>query len=91
MANKITQEDIYNINCKYLEIGTYAGVARALGFSAGTVKKYILPNFKPAEELKTIPFSSLILPIEKMEMVWSLQLSEEEQKEIEKLWEEISM
>ena len=47
MAKKVTQDDILQMNLLYLELGTYAAVARKTGFSAGTVKKYIAENFTP--------------------------------------------
>jgi len=47
MANKVTQDDILQFNLLYLELGSYAAVARKTGFSAGTVKKYIVENFTP--------------------------------------------
>ena len=45
MAKKVTQRDIEQMNEAYLTIGTYSGVARALGWSASTVKRYINPNY----------------------------------------------
>jgi hypothetical protein len=50
MANKVTPDDILLMNTLYLELKTYAAVARKTGFSAGTVKKYIIPNFTPATD-----------------------------------------
>lgn len=50
MANKVTPDDVLQMNILYLEFKTYAAVARKTGFSAGTVKKYIIPNFTLAEE-----------------------------------------
>ena len=37
----VTLEDITLMNELYKQIGTYAGVARQVGFSASTVAKYI--------------------------------------------------
>lgn len=50
MASKITPDDIKKINMLYLSIGTYSGVARELGISPGTVKKYIVPDFHIVDE-----------------------------------------
>ena len=61
MANKVTPDDILQINTLYLELKTYAAVARKTGFSAGTVKKYIIPNFTPATE-KT-RWEGILLPV----------------------------
>lgn len=52
---KITDKEILQINRIYKEVGTYAETARQVGCSAGTVKKYIIPNFDEAaaENVKT--------------------------------------
>lgn len=61
MANKVTPDDILQMNTLYLELKTYAAVARKTGFSAGTVKKYIIPDFAPAaEETK---WDGVLLPV----------------------------
>ena len=49
----VTNEDIKTMNRLYLELKTYAAVARQTGFSPSTVKKYIISDYKPIEE-KTI-------------------------------------
>lgn len=91
MAKKITNEDILEINRAYQRIGTYSGVSRELGFSAGTVKKYIIEDFIDPDTLEEKKFSSTILPIDEIDIRWTLQLSEEEQGEIEELWKEIAI
>ena len=50
MANKVTQDDIKAFNEKYYACHNYSQVARETGFSAGTVKKYIIPDWKPIDE-----------------------------------------
>lgn len=57
-VKRVQQEDIIKMNELYIQIGTYAGVARAVGFSAGTVKRYIQENYVPQEKMQ---------PIEKIE------------------------
>lgn len=42
---KITDEVIEQINELYCEIGIKSHVAKALGISASTVSKYIIPNY----------------------------------------------
>lgn len=42
---KITDEIKEQINELYLELGVKAHVAKALGISASTVSKYIVPNY----------------------------------------------
>ena len=48
----VTQEMIEKMNELYLQIGTYAGVSRAMGGtpSAPTVKKYIIEGYVSKEE-----------------------------------------
>lgn len=50
MAGKLTPEDIYDINKLYKELGTYSAVAKVLGRSPATIKKYIDPEWVPVEE-----------------------------------------
>lgn len=57
-VKRVQADDIIKMNELYLTIGTYAGVARAVGFSAGTVKRYIQENYVPQDKIK---------PIEKIE------------------------
>ena len=54
MAQRITEEQIEQINRLYLIYGTYAAVAREVGCSATTVKKYIDPNFESAPSKQKI-------------------------------------
>lgn len=49
MANKITPEEINELNKLYYECKSYAEVARRSGRAASTVKKYIDINWKPSE------------------------------------------
>lgn len=60
MATKITQEDKIRINELYLKYKTYAEVARQTGFSASTVKKYVVPNFIPQDKLEIKKFDKII-------------------------------
>ena len=90
MARKITTEDILNINRAYKRIGTYNGTAKELGFSPSTIKKYVVNDFIDPDTLEEKKFSSVIRPIEQIEMVWDL-LTDDEQDEIEELWKEISI
>ncbi len=47
MAKRVTDSDIKNFNALYYKYNTYTEVARETGFSASTVKKYIIPNWRP--------------------------------------------
>jgi hypothetical protein len=91
MANKVTQQDILQFNILYKKLGTYAAVSRETGFSASTVKRYIIPDFINPEEIEIQKFDKEIKDIEDIEIVWDLRLAADERKEIEELWKEISL
>ena len=85
MAGKVTQKDIERINDLYLELGTYAAVAREVGFSASTVKRYVIPGYqKVSIPIDRIPVS--LPPIETIEVPAALtewlKLSDREIDEI---------
>ena len=96
-AKRVTDEDIKKMNELYLEIGTYAGVAREVGFSGSTVKKYIVENYVAEEEVnkskitfgKKIPDASTI----RFPNDWKYYLSftEQEKKDMEDLRKEVSI
>ena len=46
--SKLTEKEIQEINEVYLACGTYSKTAEITRHSASTVKKYILPDYKPA-------------------------------------------
>ena len=41
---KVSKEDIIQMNELYQKLGSYAAVAREIGFSASTVSKYVDKN-----------------------------------------------
>jgi hypothetical protein len=93
----ITNEDKKLINKLYLEMGTYAAVARATGFSPGTVKKYVIPNYSLPDENNIIRYSREGLPdfdsTQFRNTDWGelCTLSVDELKEIYELWKEIDL
>lgn len=94
MANKITQEQIIEMNKLYLKIKTYAGVARKIGVSPGTVKKYIIPDFVDPQSIEIIEFKEELpafVPESCPKENWSewIKLSDREKEEIEELWKEL--
>jgi hypothetical protein len=98
MANKVTNEDIARINEIYYKVHTYAEVARQTGFSSSTVKKYVIPGWKPVEQANIIRFDANLLPDykEAAKIFRGIEnygvlcvLSEEEIEEIKELWEEL--
>lgn len=94
---KLTNEDKIKINEVYLRVKTYSGTARETGFSPATVKKYVIPNYIPQENLnKTIfleeeipknPDLSILINVINLGEI--CVLSEEERKEIKELWKEL--
>lgn len=92
----ITQKDIKEINRLYLELHTYAAVARATGFSPSTVKKYVINGYSTVDE-STIKRFDRPLPDFSPNMFhikdWALlcSLSETEEQEIVELWKELEV
>lgn len=56
MAIKVTPEIIEQINELYCQLGVKAQVAKAIGCSASTVSKYIIPNYVPKADRIQIVF-----------------------------------
>ena len=98
MANKVTNEDILRINELYYKYKVYAQVARETGFSASTVKKYVIPNWAPVVVDSIKRFSLDDLP-EFSTIVFKgitnygnlCTLVEHEKTEIEELWGEMAL
>ena len=53
---RVTQEDIVHINDVYYKCRTYAETARQTGFSASTVKKYVIAGYEPAKNVSVVKF-----------------------------------
>ena len=92
MANKVTQQDIIKFNELYLQYKTYAAVARETGFSATTVKKYIIDNFSAVPTTKFEGNTQLKSCIFKG-YSWDtlLELSDKEKEEMEILRKEVNL
>ena len=100
MANKVTNEDVLRINELYYKHKTYAEVARQTGFSASTVKKYVIPGWAPVVQENVARFSLSDIPhyqlaanlFRGIDNYGTLcVLTDIEKKEIEKLWEELAI
>ena len=98
MASKVTNEDVLRINELYYKHKVYAEVARQTGFSAGTVKKYVIPGWKPvvAEDIKRFDINDL--PKLDVSIFRGINnygnlcvLTENEQEEIKELWRELAV
>lgn len=93
---RVSPEDIIKFNDLYLELKTYAGVARETGFSASTVKKYIIKDYVPAEKVETQKFSGDLPEFKpeifrKQDWVSFLNMTEAEYDEVKELWKEMSL
>jgi hypothetical protein len=100
MANKVTNEDILRINEIYYKTKVYAETARQTGFSASTVKKYIIPGWEPVASENIIRFDMAQLPdftvaVELFRGVFNYGnlcvLTEYEKEEMPELWKELSV
>lgn len=92
---KLSEEKIAEIRRAYSEIGTYAGVARKLGFSPATVKKYTQEEYTPDPTVR-VPFNgeipsveTMYWPLDEQEINNMARLTEEEIIEIKELWKEL--
>lgn len=100
MASKVTIEDILRINELYYKHKVYAEVARQTGFSASTVKKYVIKDWAPAISESIAKFDLTQLPdfFEVAEIFGAITnygdlcvLSNTEKEEIKELWKELSI
>ena len=98
MATRITQEKIIEINNAYLKTHTYSGAAKITGVSAATVKKYLIPNYIPAEKIEPKRFDRSLLKPEMDTTPFKTKnwgelcvLSSTEKAEIKELWNELSI
>lgn len=93
---RVSPDDIIRFNNLYLELKTYAGVARETGFSASTIKKYIIKDYVPAEKVEMQKFSGDLpefVPEIFRQQNWTpfIDMKPEEYEEIKELWKEMSI
>lgn len=88
---RITPEDIIKLNEAYLLCGTYTGAAKAIGCAPSTAKKYIDPNFKPAEKAieSDVSFGSIEDALAALSSEHITELSAAEVKELKALYKEM--
>ena len=92
---KLSEEKITQIQQLYAEIGIYSQVAKIVGCTAATVKKYCTLNVAPAATQKIVPFSGIIVPVTEtfvrdfVSKSTNFALTDYEKAEIERLWEEL--
>ena len=98
MANKVTSEDILRINEIYYKTGVYAETARQTGFSASTVKKYVIKDWKPVAVENIIKFELSQIPEFDGSIFKGIDnygdlcvLTEREKEEMIELWRELAV
>lgn len=98
---RVTEEDKIKFNELYAKLGTYAAVARETGFSASTVRRYVIKDStQVATPTEIVPFSEKEMKdLEDLEAMfksiddWAAmcELSDEEREEMKVLWKELVM
>ena len=89
---RVGPDDIIKINEAYLACGTYSGAAAATGWSASTVRKYVISDYKSEQkvEVADIELPPIEEIAEKLPPWYDITcLTPEEEKEIKKLWGEM--
>ena len=95
MAIRITEDQKIRMNILYQELKTYAAVAREIGCSPTTVKRYIIPDFvNPNDIEKSIIQVNELPPIDmglfKSKSFGELcLLSDAEKNAVKELWKEL--
>lgn len=96
MARKVQQADIERMLELYDQLGTYAAVAREVGFSASTVRKYILENQVITPSAAVEVFDTTMLDSEVDYTMFRISnwgdlcvLTDDEKDEIKQLWKEL--
>ena len=98
MANKVTSEDILRINEIYYKTKVYAETARQTGFSASTVKKYVIKDWKPVAIENIVKFELSQIPEFDGSIFKGVDnygdlcvLTEREKEEMTELWRELAV
>lgn len=91
MARRVDNQAIIEINEAYLACGTLSGAAKATGWSASTVKKYLIPDFKSEQKVEAVnielpPISKVLEQLQGDNLTC---LRPDEEKEIKNLWKEM--
>lgn len=95
-VKRVTEEDIKRFNKLYMLSHNYSAVARITGFTPGTVKRYIIPDYEVVEEQNITRYSGDLPEFDAASFRgadWSniCVLSDEEKKELEEIWKELEL
>lgn len=63
MAKRVTPEDIITINETYLICKSYSATAKATGWSASTVSKYVDKNYVSKGEIGENPYEDVTIQL----------------------------
>lgn len=100
MAKAISSEQVIQINERYVECHNYSQVARELGVSPSTVRKYVRPDYKIVAEVEIqhpdLPLLRLwaqnyILSKADMANPDILKLTKQEEEDLKDLWKELKI
>ena len=98
MANKVTSDDILRINEIYYKTKVYAETARQTGFSASTVKKYVIKDWQPVATENIIKFELSQIPEFDGSIFKGVDnygdlcvLTEREKEKMKELWGELAI
>lgn len=93
---RLSEEKINEIRRLYSELGIYSQVAKQVGCSPATVKKYVSEDVPVIRKEAINKFSDKIIPIEEMDLtpfqgsfLELARVSTQELEEIKQLWEEL--
>lgn len=93
MAKRVTPEDIVIINETYLLCGSYSATAKATGWSASTVAKYVDKNYVSKGVVKESSKETTIQPADLDEVMNYLLshsnlscLTEQERADMKEIW-----
>lgn len=100
MAKAISSEQVIQINERYAKCHNYSQVARELGVSPSTVKKYVRPDYKivAAVEIQHPDLPLLRLWIQNYNLSKAdmanpniLKLTKQEEEDLKVLWKELKI
>ena len=94
MAKRVTPEDIITINETYLICKSYSATAKATGWSASTVSKYVDKNYVSRDEIGKNPHEDTIIQPADLDVAMDYLLShsnlscltEQERADMKEIW-----